>query len=69
MAFTFTSYNLSEAKADYKLIIENSNELSIKACQILNPYRSHRSIRDFEFDHDSDVFYANQYLSVVSALE
>ena len=64
----FTSYNLSEAQADYQLILENSNsELISQACKVVNPYRSYRSIRDFEFDHDNDVFYCNQYLSVVNA--
>ena len=62
----FTSYNLTEAKEDYELILENSpSELMTKAGKVKNPYRSYRSIRDFEFDHDSDVFYCNQYLSVV----
>ena len=64
----FTSYTLSEAQADYQLILENSSEeLSTKTCKVLNPYRSYRSIRDFEFDHDCDVFYCNQYLSIVNA--
>lgn len=63
----FTSYTLTEAQKDYDLIQKCSNhDLEIHACKLQNPFRSYRSIRDFEFDNDCDVFYANQYFSVVS---
>ena len=30
-----------------------------------NPMRSHRPVRDWERDEDRDVFYSNQFVSVV----
>ncbi len=30
-----------------------------------NPYRSHRPIRDFEFNDNNDCFFNNNYYSVV----
>ena len=44
--------------------------LSIKKCEAqnemqLNPYRSNRPIRDFEFDNNCDTFYSNQFMTVV----
>ena len=64
----FTSYTKTEAEKDLGLILKSRQELQVDAQQVVNPFRSHRPIRDFEFDNDCDVFYANQYLSVVRRL-
>ena len=64
----FTSYTISEAQKDLDLIrksLDHDLNLKIEARHIKNPFRSHRSHRDFEYDNDYDVFYSNQYLSVV----
>lgn len=62
----FTSYTLTEAQRDYELILKSANgELKTQVGKELNPFRSFRPIRDFEYDNDSDVFYYNQYFSVV----
>jgi len=62
----FTSYTQTEALRDYELIRKSSeHDLMIDACQVRNPFRSYRPVRDFEFDNDCDVFYSNQYLSIV----
>ena len=61
-----TSYTLTEAERDLALILGSaSHDLNTDACKIRNPFRSHRSHRDFEYDNDQDVFYSNQYLSVL----
>ena len=62
----FTSYTRTEAMRDYDIILKSSDhELKTDARQVRNPFRSYRPVRDFEFDNDSDVFYSNQYCSVV----
>ena len=64
----FTSYTYSEAQKDLDLIrksLDHDLNLKIEARHIENPFRSHRPHRDFEYDNDCDVFYSNQYLSVV----
>lgn len=61
----FTSYTKTEAAKDMALIEATSNNLKVEACCEANPFRSHRPVRDFEYDSDKDVFYSNQYLSVV----
>ena len=64
----FTSYTLSESKKDFDLIRKSAlHDLITDVSQVRNPFRSHRPVRDFEFDNDCDVFYSNQYLSVVRA--
>ena len=62
----FTSYTFTEAEKDFELIQKfSNNDIVVEACKIENPFRSHRPVRDFEFDNDCDVFYCNQFLSVV----
>ncbi len=61
----FTSYTLTEALKDLKLIKEACEELLVDVAAERNPFRSQRPIRDFEFDGGNDVFYSNNYYSVV----
>lgn len=61
----FTSYTLTEAEKDLKLIQGTEEDLKIVAERTRNPFRSHRPIRDFECDNNKDVFYNNQYFSLV----
>ena len=62
----FTSYTKTEAMRDYEIILKSSeHDLKTNARQLHNPFRSYRPVRDFEFDNDCDVFYSNQYFSVV----
>jgi len=62
----FTSYTKGEADADLTRFLDYCDsevELLVKAEE--NPMRSHRPIRDWEQDRDRDVFYSNQFISVV----
>jgi len=62
----FTSYTLGEAKQDLTRLLETvKDEVEVLVRCESNPMRSHRPIRDWERDQDRDVFYSNQYLSVV----
>ena len=65
----FTSYNLTEAEKDLKLILEANKEvgrnLKVEVGAKENPFRGHRPFRDFEFCQNRDVFFHNQYYSVV----
>ncbi|XP_040576049.1 putative protein MSS51 homolog, mitochondrial [Lepeophtheirus salmonis] len=62
----FTSYTLSEAQHDMRLVKAYANRsLNIILSCVNNPYRSHRPIRDLEFDGNVDVFYNNQFISIV----
>ncbi len=64
----FTSYTLTEAEKDFKLVREAAeNELQINVAKAQNPFRSHRPVRDFECDNDCDVFFCNSFYSVVRA--
>ena len=46
-------------------LITTTNEVKIEVEMQMNPYRSNRSIRDFEFDNNCDTFYSNQFFTVV----
>ena len=62
----FTSYTKGEAEADMSRFLEHcDNDVDILVKCQLNTMRSHRPIRDWEMDDDKDVFYSNQYVSVV----
>ncbi len=63
----FTSYTLSEARKDLALIrdLNNKVDLCVDASCERNPYRSHRPIRDFEFNENDDCFFNNNFFSVV----
>ena len=62
----FTSYTWTESKRDYDLIRQESqHEIGTDECMLPNPFRSYRPVRDFEYENDRDVFYSNQYYSVV----
>lgn len=51
-----------------KLLVR-TNQVNIEIETQLNPFRSHRPIRDFEFDNNCDTFYSNQFLTVVRKLD
>jgi hypothetical protein len=61
----FTSYTKTEAGKDLDLIRKSCDAIRVLRSAQKNPFRSHRPIRDFEFDNDCDVFYSNNYFSVV----
>jgi len=62
----FTSYTKGEAQADLKRFLDVSNsDLDILVNCAENSMRSHRPIRDWEMLEEKDVFYSNQYFSVV----
>ena len=66
----FTSYTQSEAEADLaRLLSVAQQEVEVVIRCQENPMRSHRPIRNWECDHDRDVFYSNQYISVVKLAE
>jgi hypothetical protein len=46
-------------------LITKTNQVKIEVEMQPNPYRSNRSIRDFEFDNNCDTFYSNQFITVV----
>lgn len=62
----FTSYTLGEARQDLARLLDTvQGEVEVLARCESNPMRSHRPIRDWERDQDRDMFYSNQFLSVV----
>jgi hypothetical protein len=61
----FTSYTKTEAIKDLDLIQKGSDNLETLVAAQRNPFRSHRPIRDFEYDNDCDVFYSNNFYSIV----
>ena len=62
----FTSYTRGEAMRDMARLEQMCEaELEVLVRCERNVMRSHRPVRDWEMDEDRDVFYSNQYLSVV----
>ena len=62
----FTSYTRTEARADLERFREHcQQDMEILVNCEENKMRSHRPIRDWEMDEENDVFYSNQFLSVV----
>ena len=64
-----TSYTETEAAKDLNLVRKAAKEVQGQLREDVsgqrNPFRSHRPIRDFECDGGNDVFYSNNYYSVV----
>ena len=46
-------------------LIARTDQVKVEVEMQLNPFRSNRSIRDFEFDNNCDTFYSNQFMTVV----
>merc|ERR1712076_191886 len=62
----FTSYTMGEARQDLARLLDTvDGEVDVLTRCESNPMRSHQPIRDWERDQDRDVFYSNQFLSVV----
>lgn len=62
----FTSYTSGEAEADLARLLDIvQGEVEVLERCSTNTMRSHRPIRDWERDGDRDLFYSNQFLSVV----
>ena len=62
----FTSYTRTEAGADMERFSQHcQQDVEILVNCEENKMRSHRPIRDWEMDEENDVFYSNQFLSVV----
>jgi len=65
----FTSYNVGEARRDFNRVHRESKiHLKVDAQREENPFRSLRPIRDWELEDDQDVFYNNQFFSLIRAL-
>ena len=62
----FTSYTRTEANQDLARFLQYTPGCTVLLAAQPNPMSSRRPIRDWETDGNEDVFYANQYLSVVS---
>merc|ERR1711874_621568 len=63
-----TSYTLGEAEKDLDMLLKYTKEdLDVLVRCRQNDMRSRWPIRDWELDQDNDLFYANQYYSVVRA--
>ena len=62
-----TSYTHSEAEKDLERLVRHCPEVEVVESAILNPMQSWRPCRDWENDGNKDVFYSNQYLSIVEA--
>jgi len=66
----FTSYTKGEADADLaRFLTHCEKEVEVLVRAEVNTMRSHRPIRDWEQDRDRDVFYSNQYISVVKQVQ
>ena len=65
----FTSYTKTEALKDLELVKNSRENLEVLVSGQRNPFRSHRPIRDYECDDDCDVFYSNNYFSLVCSKE
>ena len=71
----FTSYTQNEAGMDLQSFKsqftedELAHKLKFYASGVKNPFRSHRPVRDFECDDNRDIFFANQYLTVVRRVQ
>ena len=65
----FTSYTKGEAEADLaRFLAHCDQEVEVLVRCEENNMRSHRPIRDWEQDRDRDVFYSNQFISVVKQI-
>ena len=65
----FTSYTKTEALKDLELVKKSRDNLEVLVSGQRNPFRSHRPIRDYECDDDCDVFYSNNYFSLMYSKE
>ena len=62
-----TSYTHSEAEKDLERLVRHCEEVEVLEAAVLNPMQSWRPCRDWENDGNKDIFYSNQYLSIVRA--
>ncbi|TRY63797.1 hypothetical protein TCAL_07284 [Tigriopus californicus] len=63
----FTSYCQSEAAKDLESMQKTGKNFDTVLCKEINPFQSYRPFRDHECDMNRDVFYTNQYLSIIKA--
>ena len=65
----FTSYTQGEANKDLERFLSqcghDDDKVEVMMSCDRNVMRSHRPIRDWEMDQDRDIFYSNQFISVV----
>jgi len=61
----FTAYTASEAEKDLERLLKYCDVEVLVSHQ--NPMRSYRPCRDWENDQNKDVFYSNQFVTVVSS--
>ena len=60
-----TNHTLTHSKESLKRMTDLNLDLDLIKTNEKNPFRSHRPIRDYELNQDMDVFYNNQYLSIL----
>ena len=65
MAFTRAIKQHEDRNTGSNKLIARTDQVKVEIEMQLNPYRSNRPIRDFEFDNNCDTFYSNQFMTVV----
>ena len=66
MPLVFTSYTLGEAEGDLARLLDTvDGEVEVLVSCQENVMRSQRPVRDWAREEGRDVFYSNQYVSVV----
>ena len=65
LAFTQAIKEHENQNAGSNKLITRTDQVKVEVEMQLNPFRSNRSIRDFEFDNNCDTFYSNQFMTVV----
>lgn len=60
-----TSYTNSAGSKNLEVLRKVNPSVKVDLENVNNPFRSLRPVRDFEFLNDYDVFYSNQFCSVV----
>ena len=63
-AFTYAIKQHENQNAGSNKLITRTDQVKVEVEMQLNPFRSNRSIRDFEFDNNCDTFYSNQFMTV-----
>jgi len=66
---TFTSYTKGEANKDLERFLSHCRNAEVLQTAERNSMSSSRPCRDWEMDQNKDIFFSNQYMSVVTAKE
>jgi len=65
----FTSYTKGEANKDLERFLSHCRNAEVLMSADRNSMSSSRPCRDWEMDQNKDIFFSNQYMSVVTAKE